>query len=52
MDGEDLQSAAAYRGGSFEDEAPGLDINKPVEWKCAFGHSFKASVNSVLHGGH
>ena len=52
LDAEDLQGAAAYRGGSFEDEAPGKEINKPVEWKCAFGHSFKASVNSVLHGGH
>ena len=25
---------------------------KQGAWKCAFGHSFKASVNSVLHGGH
>ena len=49
---EDLEKAAAYRGGSFEDEAPGEDICKPVAWKCAFGHSFNMSVNAVLHGGH
>ncbi len=48
---EDLKEAAKYRGGSFEQEAP-KDIYQPVEWKCAFGHSFKLSVNAVLHGGH
>ena len=53
LDKEDLDKAAAFRGGSFEEaEAPGKDISKPVEWKCAFGHSFRMSVNAVLHGGH
>ena len=52
LDVDDLQGAAEYRGGSFKDEAPGADIDKPVTWECAFGHAFKASVNSVLHGGH
>lgn len=50
--GDDLAKAANFRGGSFEDEAPGENIYKPVAWKCAFGHSFKMSVNAVLHGGH
>ena len=48
---EDLQKAAAFRGGSYE-EAQVQDINTPVEWKCAFGHKFRMSTNAVLHGGH
>ena len=50
---EDLEKAAAFRGGSFEEAMePGSDTSRPVAWKCAFGHSFKMSVNAVLHGGH
>ena len=49
---EDLQKAAEFRGGAYlEDEAP-ADIYTPVTWKCADGHTFKLSVNTVLQGGH
>jgi len=53
LDRSDLKKAAAFRGGSYEEDgAPGKDIYRPVKWKCAFGHSFEMSVNAVLHGGH
>lgn len=48
---EDLEKAAEFRGGTLEqDKVP--DMYTPVRWKCAFGHSFKASANTVLKGGH
>ena len=47
----DLEKAAQFRGGSYEENHAG-DIYTPVEWKCASGHKFKMSVNAVLHGGH
>ena len=25
---------------------------QPIEWKCAFGHTFRATPNTVLRGGH
>ena len=27
-------------------------VYKPLVWKCAFGHTFKATPNTVLRGGH
>lgn len=51
LDAADLQKAAEYRGGTYEDGEP-EDIYTPVTWKCAFGHEFKLSVNAALHGGH
>ena len=51
LDVDDLEKAAAFRGGSYEEDHAG-DIYTPVEWKCASGHKFKMSVNAVLHGGH
>lgn len=51
LDVDDLEKAAAFRGGSYEEDYAG-DIYTPVEWKCASGHKFKMSVNAVLHGGH
>lgn len=29
-----------------------IDIHKPLEWECAFGHRFKATPNLILKGGH
>lgn len=52
LDAEDLKKAAAFRGGEYTEDSVAKDIYTPVEWKCAFGHTFKKSVNSVLHGGH
>ena len=51
LDVNDLEKAAKFRGGSYEEDHAG-DIYTPVEWKCASGHKFKMSVNAVLHGGH
>ena len=48
---EDLQKAAAFRGGEYLGGTP-KDIYTPVKWKCAFGHEFELSVNAVLQGGH
>ena len=48
---DDLDKAAAYRGGECL-ENNNFDIYKPIEWKCAFGHKFKMTVNTVLGGGH
>ncbi|MBQ3897651.1 MAG: hypothetical protein II742_04050, partial [Clostridia bacterium] len=28
------------------------DPYTPVKWKCAFGHEFQMSLNTVLKGGH
>ena len=51
LDVNDLEKAAQFRGGSYEEDHAG-DIYTLVEWKCASGHKFKMSVNAVLHGGH
>lgn len=49
---EDIQGAAAFRGGEcLETEMP-ADIYTPIRWKCAEGHEFQLSVNAVLQGGH
>lgn len=50
---EDMREAAAFRGGvclSAEME-PG-ELYAPLRWRCAFGHSFEATPNLVLRGGH
>ncbi len=52
LSAEDLKKAAEFRGGEYpETEAP-KDIYTPVAWRCADGHTFRMSVNTVLHGGH
>ena len=50
---DDMQKAAKFRGGecTSEEMTPG-DLFTPLEWKCAFGHEFKMTPNSVLKGGH
>jgi hypothetical protein len=48
---DEIKKAAAFRGGELlSDNIP--DIYTPVKWKCAFGHEFEMSVNTVLRGGH
>ncbi|MBU3875048.1 FAD-dependent oxidoreductase [Faecalicatena sp. AGMB00832] len=49
---EDLQKAAAFRGGSCLEEKAPEDIYTPIRWKCVDGHEFKMSVNAALQGGH
>ncbi len=47
---EDCRSAARFRGGEYlsEDVPP----YEKATWKCAEGHTFKASPFTVLRGGH
>ena len=52
LDLEDLQGAAAFRGGRCLSETWDRDLFAPVEWECAFGHRFTARPNTVLKGGH
>lgn len=49
----DMKEAAAFRGGEClaETMVPG-DLERPLEWKCAFGHRFTATPKTVLKGGH
>lgn len=51
LDLEDMKKAAAFRGGECLSEQIG-SIYEPITWKCAFGHTFEASANVVLQGGH
>jgi nucleoside-diphosphate-sugar epimerase len=48
---EDMRKAAEFRGG----ECFSQDVNggsEKLEWRCAFGHSFKASSTLILKAGH
>lgn len=50
---EDCRSAAAFRGGSCLSE--GMEkgnLDAPLRWQCARGHSFEATPRTILRGGH
>jgi len=48
---EDLNKAAKFRGGDcLSTNKKG--VNDQLDWKCAFGHSFKGSPTLILKGGH
>lgn len=49
---EELQQAAAFRGGACLSEAFSGDWAEKLMWRCAQGHEFTASVALVLRGGH
>ena len=51
LDLEDMKKAAAFRGGEVVSDKL-ESVYKPLVWKCAFGHTFKATPNTVLRGGH
>ena len=51
LDMEDMKQAAAFRGGEVVSECI-ESVYQPIEWKCAFGHTFRATPNTVLRGGH
>ena len=51
LDLEDMKKAAAFRGGEVVSDKM-ESVYKPLVWKCAFGHTFKATPNTVLRGGH
>ena len=53
LDIEDMREAAQFRGGTCL--SPSMtkgDLFSKLEWKCAFGHTFEATPNLVLRGGH
>lgn len=51
LDIEDMKKAAAFRGGQVLSDTV-ESVYKPVTWQCAFGHTFQATPNTVLRGGH
>jgi len=48
---EDMNKAAEFRGGECLSLQVG-DVSEKLDWKCAFGHSFKASPTLILKAGH
>ncbi|MCR4873792.1 MAG: NAD(P)-dependent oxidoreductase [Bacteroidales bacterium] len=48
----DLQKAAAFRGGKLLSEAYDGDPAKKLRWCCHDGHEFEASPKLILEGGH
>ncbi|MHA1917196.1 MAG: NAD-dependent epimerase/dehydratase family protein [Candidatus Ranarchaeia archaeon] len=48
----DLKSAAKFRGGDCVSPNWDGDMDKPIKWKCAFGHEFEYKPYTVLKGGH
>lgn len=50
---EDIKGAAEFRGGECMSTDMEIgDWTTPLEWKCAFGHTFKGSPRLILEGGH
>jgi nucleoside-diphosphate-sugar epimerase len=53
LDLHDMQGAAAFRGGScLSTEMKKGDLFTRLRWTCALGHTFHATPNIVLKGGH
>lgn len=50
---EDMREAASFRGGRcLSADMKRGDLDTPLEWECAFGHSFRMRPRTVLKGGH
>jgi len=49
---EELQKAASFRGGLLKSLAWDGHMNRPLDWKCCQGHSFRMTAHAVLKGGH
>ena len=50
---DDMKKAAEFRGGEcLSTKMKNGDWSTQLEFKCAFGHTFKASPRLVLEGGH
>ncbi len=49
---EDLQGAAAFRGGRLESAAWEGHMHSPLDWTCCQGHAFSLTPHAVLKGGH
>jgi len=52
LDVEDLQKAAAFRGGELVTREWDGDLFSPVTWRCCRGHTFDMTPHTVLKGGH
>ena len=53
LDIEDVKGAAVFRGGECRSETMTRgDWRSPLEFRCAFGHTFQASPRLILEGGH
>ena len=53
LDIEDMKKAAVFRGGECLSETMEKgDLFTPLKWKCACGHEFTMTPNTVLKGGH
>jgi nucleoside-diphosphate-sugar epimerase len=53
LDIDDMREAAKFRGGECLSETMAKgDIFRPLKWRCAFGHEFYMTPNTVLRGGH
>jgi hypothetical protein len=48
---DDLQQAAAFRGGTYRNQHAS-DPYELAVWTCALGHEFQMSPNLMLKGGH
>lgn len=51
LDIEDIKGAAKFRGGECLSESMS-SMSEPLKWRCQFGHTFEASANLILKGGH
>ena len=49
---EELQQAAAFRGGELLSTSYSGDPAEKLQWRCHKGHTFEASPKLVLEGGH
>jgi nucleoside-diphosphate-sugar epimerase len=52
LDLDDLQGAAAFRGGECLSAGWDGDLYTVQRWRCAFGHEFTARPYTVLRAGH
>ena len=52
LDLNDLQGAAQFRGGKCLSTAWDGGMYTPLDWECAFGHTFIARPFTVLKAGH
>jgi hypothetical protein len=49
---QELQQAAAFRGGKLVSDSYSGNPAQLLEWECHAGHRFEASPKLILEGGH
>lgn len=53
LDLADMQAVARHHDGLLlSDSMNRGDLHTPLEWQCARGHTFSATPNTILRGGH